>query len=271
MHLPMKLLATVALLLPNTGVLARGPPGSGPPSAEDGPDKLEKCGCTKIANAIMKCQNIDWMKTKSQKEIRDCVCIPNSDRENAWYGYIHNCRACLSPGSYDINDFFDNFSRTLSQLMVSCTNAGGGVTADGNSICASNYYFEGCASLKPSSRDSWASYEVFGRNGDEAQKGNGTRTLNLVNPNGDDTDSDSDDEGNGVTTSSTALETSTTSAAEDAQTTTTQTQTETQEAGPTTETQTAATTAPAGSSAMAGAVIPGFMLALGLGVGTMML
>ncbi|KAK0737253.1 hypothetical protein B0T21DRAFT_286126 [Apiosordaria backusii] len=265
----MQLLATAALLLPNPGVLARGPPGSGPPSAEDGPDKLEKCGCTKIANAILKCQSIDWMKTKSQKEIRDCVCISNEDRENAWYGYIHNCRACLSPGSYDINDFFDNFSRTLSQLSVSCTNAGGGVTADGNSICASNYYFEGCASLKPSGKDSWASYEVFGRNGDEAQKGNGTRALNLVNPNGDDTDTDSDDEGSSTATSSTstALTSSSTAPAGEDRTSTTQTQ----DAATNTETTAAVTTTPAGSSGVTGAIIPGFGLALVLGVGTMMI
>ncbi|KAK4171594.1 hypothetical protein QBC36DRAFT_339663 [Triangularia setosa] len=263
MHLPMQLLAVV--LIPGLGVLSRGPPGSGPPSAEDSPDKLEKCGCTKIANAIMKCQGIDWMKTKSQKEIRDCVCISNEDRDNAWYGYIHNCRACLSPGSYDINDFFDNFSRTLSQLSVSCTNAGGGVTADGNSICASNYYFEGCASLKPSGKDSWASYEVFGRNGAEAQKGNGTRALNLVNPNGDDTDSDSDDEERSVTTSSATPTSSISAPTGDGQTVT---MTQTQETATNTETIAAVIATPAGSSA--GAVLPGFGLAGLLGFGALM-
>ncbi|KAK4638841.1 hypothetical protein QC761_704020 [Podospora bellae-mahoneyi] len=270
MHLPMQFLLASALLT-GLGVFARGPP---PLQQRMDPtsDKLEQCGCTKIANAIMKCQGIDWKNTMSDKETRDCVCISNEDRENAWYGYIHNCRACLSPGSYDINDFFDNFSRTFSQLLVSCTNAGGGVTADGSSICASNYYFEGCVSLKPNG-NSWASYEVFGRNGDEVQKGNGTMAFNLVNPNGDDSDSDSDDEGTSTTLTLTTSTSSVTAPTTDGQDVTTTQPEESATQDPTTSTETtpAGTTAPAGSSAMSGAVVPGFMMAVALGVGSMLI
>lgn len=57
----------------------------------------------------MKCQGIDWKNIRFDKEICDCVCIFNEDCENVWYGYIYNCCVCFSLGSYDINDFFDNF------------------------------------------------------------------------------------------------------------------------------------------------------------------
>jgi hypothetical protein len=89
---------------------------------------------------------------------------------------MNGCRSCLSPGSLENDDFFDNLSRTITQLFVSCTEVGGGINSDGESICASNYYFEACASLKGDGQPSWASYEVFAK----GEKGNGTYVLDIA-------------------------------------------------------------------------------------------
>ncbi|KAL2117977.1 hypothetical protein VTJ04DRAFT_7637 [Mycothermus thermophilus] len=160
-------LATLALATPNGW--------SKNPTAEDGPSKLDECMCQPIYEAILKCQTIPFDKT-GDKKIRECVCIPNS-RDDAWYGYIHKCSNCLSPGSYELNDFFDNFSRLVNQLFVSCTNVGGGITSSGDSICASNAYHKACASLAVGGKESWASYESYG----DKAKGNGTYVLELAN------------------------------------------------------------------------------------------
>jgi hypothetical protein len=167
MHYSTPLVALAALVAPS----AASPNGwSSTKSAPDGPTKLDDCGCWPIYQAMLKCQKLKGPNSN----IEDCVCIPNPD---GWYTSMNGCRACLSPGSYDDNDFFDNLSRTISQLFVSCTNAGGGINSpDGESICASNYYFEACASLKTDGKPSWASYEVF----KEGTGGNGTYVLDIA-------------------------------------------------------------------------------------------
>jgi hypothetical protein len=156
-------LATLTLATPNGW--------SKNPTAEDGPSKLDECMCQPIYEAILKCQTIPFDKT-GDKKIRECVCIPNS-RDDAWYGYIHKCSNCLSPGSYELN----NVSRLVNQLFVSCTNVGGGITSSGDSICASNAYHKACASLAVGGKESWASYESYG----DKAKGNGTYVLELAN------------------------------------------------------------------------------------------
>ncbi|KAK0665498.1 hypothetical protein QBC41DRAFT_306133 [Cercophora samala] len=288
MHLPMQFFL-VAALLPGLGVAAHVPP-----SAEDGPDKLEVCGCTRIAHAMMKCQEIDWKSTNSEQEIRDCICISNEDRDNEWFTHTIDCRECLTPTSDDYNMFFYTFERTFTTLLLSCSNPGGSVTADGHSICASNKYSRACASLKSTGKDSWASYEVFGPDSYEAYgrmgygKSNGTMALNLVNPNGDDTDTDSDPDDEEIsanTTLPTAISSESSPTGDDQAVSTARTQgnvttTQTQEAVTTTQTEEAATgtetiaadvtTTPTGSSAAIGAVAPGFVVALALGMGSLM-
>ncbi|KAK3309456.1 uncharacterized protein B0T15DRAFT_3714 [Chaetomium strumarium] len=167
MHYPAALVALAALVAPS----AASPNGwSSPKSAPDGPTKLDDCGCWPIYQAMLKCQKLKGPNSN----IDDCVCIPNPD---GWYTSLNGCRACLSPGSYDDNDFFDNLSRTISQLFVSCTNVGGGINSpDGESICASNYYFQACASLRTDGQPSWASYEVF----KDGTGGNGTYVLDIA-------------------------------------------------------------------------------------------
>ncbi|KAL2268975.1 hypothetical protein VTJ83DRAFT_3821 [Remersonia thermophila] len=139
--------------------------------ADDGPTKLDDCGCEPVYEAILRCQTVPRDNT-GDKKVRECVCIPNPD---GWYPYMNTCRSCLSPGSYEENDFFDNFSRLVTQLFTSCTEFGGAVRSTGDSLCASNAYHETCVSLGVSGRASWASYEVFR----EKRVDNGTYVLAL--------------------------------------------------------------------------------------------
>ncbi|KAF5025450.1 hypothetical protein F66182_2473 [Fusarium sp. NRRL 66182] len=139
-----------------------------PKSAEDGPTKLDDCGCWPIYQAMLKCQKLRGPGANT----RECVCIDNPD---GWYPSMDGCRNCLAPGSLS-DDFFDNVSRLVTQLFVSCTNAGGGVTSDGSSICASNAYREACVSLGTNGRASWASYEMFESN----TKGNSSYVLEIA-------------------------------------------------------------------------------------------
>lgn len=143
-------------------------------SAEDSPTKLDDCGCWPIYQAMLRCQKLSGPNAKT----RECVCIPNPD---GWYGSMDGCRNCLAPGSLDDN-FFDNMSRLVTQLFVSCTNAGGGVTSDGTSICASNYYREACVSLGTGGKPSWASFEVF----ESQTKGNASYVLDISEHGADD-------------------------------------------------------------------------------------
>jgi hypothetical protein len=138
-------------------------------SAPDGPSKLDDCGCWPIYQKMLTCQKLKGPNSGVEK----CACIPNPD---GWYTSMNGCRACLSPGSYDDHDFFDNLSRTISQLFVSCTEKGGGINADGQSICASNYYFRACASLGTGGQPSWASFKVF----ESGKGGNGTYVLDIA-------------------------------------------------------------------------------------------
>ncbi|KAM0343771.1 hypothetical protein ACHAPU_008198 [Fusarium lateritium] len=134
--------------------------------AEDGPSKLDDCGCWPIYQAMLKCQKLKGPNANTD----DCVCIPNPD---GWYGSMDGCRNCLTNDSDE--DFFDNVSRLVTQLFVSCTNAGGGVRSDGNSICASNSYREACVSLGTDGKASWASFEEFESN----TKGNASYVLDI--------------------------------------------------------------------------------------------
>ena len=143
--------------------------GSGTKSAPDGPSKLDDCGCWPIYQKMLTCEKLKG----ANSGIKSCVCIPNPD---GWYTSMNGCRACLSPGSYDDNDFFDNLSRTITQLFVSCTEVGGGIVSDGESICASNSNFKACAALKTGGQASWASYEVFA----SGQGGNGSYVLDIA-------------------------------------------------------------------------------------------
>ncbi|KAM7189325.1 hypothetical protein V8F33_010104 [Rhypophila sp. PSN 637] len=154
-------LPSVINLLTGTLVLAGGPGApSNTKSAPTGPDKLAQCGCSPITDKMAECQ----VPTRGTvNEFRDCVCIPN-DQPGAWYGHIHNCRACLWADNGDDDNaqtFFDNLASVISQLSVSCTNPGGGVFSDGLRMCASNAMFEACASLN-GGRESWASFERDG-------------------------------------------------------------------------------------------------------------
>ncbi|KAL2127620.1 hypothetical protein VTI74DRAFT_10393 [Chaetomium olivicolor] len=177
MHYSASLAALVALAV--ASIASPEPNGwSSVKSAPDGPTKLDDCGCWPIYQRMLKCQKLKG----PDRGIRDCVCIPNPD---GWYTSMNGCRACLSPGSLKDDDFFDNLSRTITQLFVSCTEVGGGVNSDGESICASNYYFEACASLKTGGQPSWASYEVFGK----GEKGNGTYVLDIAEYQGNATSS----------------------------------------------------------------------------------
>ncbi|KAF5664695.1 hypothetical protein FHETE_6966 [Fusarium heterosporum] len=134
--------------------------------AEDGPSKLDDCGCWPIYQAMLKCQKLKGPNANTD----DCVCIPNPD---GWYGSMDGCRNCLTNDSDE--EFFDNVSRLVTQLFVSCTNAGGGVRSDGNSICASNYYREACVSLGTNGEPSWASFEEF----ESKTKGNASYVLDI--------------------------------------------------------------------------------------------
>lgn len=142
-------------------------------SAQDGPDKLEECGCWPIYQAMLRCQKISGNSTATV----DCVCIPNPD---GWYTSFNGCRSCVAYRSYSDDNFFDNYARTIQQLLVSCTEIGGAVTSDGSSICASNAQWRACTGLREGGRGvkepSWASYEIFGT----SNRGNGTQVLNIA-------------------------------------------------------------------------------------------
>ncbi|KAK4169932.1 hypothetical protein QBC43DRAFT_306857 [Cladorrhinum sp. PSN259] len=173
MHASSNLIAAIALLAAAPTVVLGGGPGqpSKIPDVSDGPDKVTLCTpCDPITAVMLKCQR------SNNNDVRKCACIPNSEA-GAWYGYIHNCRACLSDNSAE--DFFDSMSSTLSQLMVSCTNAGGSVTSDGQSICAGNAMFESCTALRDNSTSSWATYESFK---EKTGPANSTFVLNLNDP-----------------------------------------------------------------------------------------
>jgi len=142
-------------------------------TAEDGPNKLDDCtSCGPIYKTMAKCQTIKRPGGIGD-EITDCVCVPNPD---GWYPYIHQCRDCLSSAD---NDFFNNLASMMTQLLTSCTNAGGNVISDGESICASNAMWELCASLKDGEDNgalSWASFERFK---DHSSDSNVTQLLYL--------------------------------------------------------------------------------------------
>ena len=168
--------ASLAVFLP--GVKAGGP---GQPSkqitAPDGPNKLTECTpCDKIVSKWIECQKLKGPNAKT----RECICLPNGNPDG-WYGWMDQCRTCLGSGNEaGMNSFFDIMARTVTQLFVSCTNAGGGVVSDGTSICASNAMFRLCTALKDkSSKDpSWASDEDFRDN----SKHNATFVLNISVP-----------------------------------------------------------------------------------------
>ena len=141
--------------------------------AEDGPNKLDDCtSCGPIYKTMVKCQTIK-RPGGIGSEIKNCICVPNPD---GWYGYIHQCRDCLSSPD---NDFFNNLASMITQLFTSCTNAGGNVVSDGESICASNAMWDLCASLKDGGDNgalSWASFERFS---DHSSDSNVTPLLHL--------------------------------------------------------------------------------------------
>lgn len=169
MLLSVRAVALAALITISHASTARNVP--------DGPDKLAECtSCEPISKAMVKCQKIEKPGGVGD-EIKNCICIPNSNPD-AWYGYIHKCRDCLSPGN---NEFYGNLASMITQLFTSCTNAGGNVFSDGNSICATNAMWSICASLKDGSDGelSWASFERFS---DPSQNSNATQILNIEVP-----------------------------------------------------------------------------------------
>jgi hypothetical protein len=215
---------TFAALVALSGFTSAEPNGwSKTKEAEDSPSKLDDCGCWPIYQAMLKCQKLKW----PEEEAEDCICIPNPD---GWYGSMDGCRTCLSSNTDE--DFFDNMAKLVTQLFVSCTNAGGAVYSDGNSICASNSYREACVSLGTDGKPSWASFEE----GDTT--GNGTYILDIEEYGA------KKDASTSVTTAKTAEKTTATTAATDsADATKTETEAETSsvEAAATTGTATAGT------------------------------
>ncbi|RGP76884.1 hypothetical protein FLONG3_4967 [Fusarium longipes] len=199
---------TFAALVALSGFTSAEPNGwSKTKEAEDSPSKLDDCGCWPIYQAILKCQKLKWPAEKAE----DCVCIPNPD---GWYGSMDGCRTCLSSNSDA--EFFDNTAKLVTQLFVSCTNAGGAVYSDGNSLCASNSYREACVSLGTDGKASWASFEE----GDTT--GNGTYVLDIEEYGA------KKDASTSVTTAKTAEKTTaTTAATESADATKTDTEAET--------------------------------------------
>jgi hypothetical protein len=154
---------------------------SGPSSTQMvplGPDKLAECtSCEPIWKTMVKCQTISGPAGLG-KELKECICVPNPD---GWYGYMHQCRACLSDSNS--NDFFDNLASMIGQLLTSCTNAGGNVYSKDGSICATNAMWAMCAALKDGRKDpsrvSWASFERSTNQGDNK---NATFVLNIEEP-----------------------------------------------------------------------------------------
>ena len=154
---------------------------SGPSATQEvplGPDKLAACtSCEPIWKTLLKCQTISGPAGLG-KELEECICVPNPD---GWYGYMHQCRACLSDSNS--NNFFDNLASMIGQLLTSCTNAGGNVYSKDGSICATNAMWAMCASLKDGRKDpsrvSWASFERSTNQGDNK---NATFVLNIEEP-----------------------------------------------------------------------------------------
>ncbi|KAG8671991.1 hypothetical protein FPOAC2_05356 [Fusarium poae] len=198
---------TFAALVALSGFTSAEPNGwSKTKEAEDSPSKLDDCGCWPIYQAMLKCQKLKFPEQSAE----DCVCIPNPD---GWYGSMDGCRTCLSSNTNE--DFFDNMAKLVTQLFVSCTNAGGAVYSDGNSICASNSYREACVSLGTDGKASWASFEQ----GDTT--GNGTYVLDIEEYGA------KKDASTSVTTAKTAEKTTAATAATDsADSTETETETE---------------------------------------------
>lgn len=169
MHFSSASLAALAALL--VAPSAASPNGwSKTKTAPDGPNKLDECGCKPIIDAMVRCQT----RKSPGDAVRQCVCIENPD---GWYTSMSGCRDCLASNSPS-DGFFRNMAGTITQLFVSCTNAGGGVTSpDGASICASNSAFERCAALKTGGKEaSWASIKVFGK---PAESSNGTYVVDI--------------------------------------------------------------------------------------------
>ncbi|KAK1758178.1 hypothetical protein QBC47DRAFT_133810 [Echria macrotheca] len=143
---------------------------------EPGPKMLDQCtACPDIYKTIAKCQQIP-RPGGIGKAVQDCACVPNPD---GWYGNMDLCRNCLTG-----NDFFNNLATMITQLFTSCTNAGGNVFSDGQSLCASNAMWQMCASLKDGSsgEQSWASFEKFA---DPSQNKNATQVLDIKVPRND--------------------------------------------------------------------------------------
>lgn len=186
----MRLSRSLAALVALAGFSSAEPNGwSKTKEADDSPTKLDDCGCWPIYQAMLRCQKLKGPNA----DTRECVCIPNPD---GWYPSLDGCRYCLSPSD---EDFFDNVSRLVTQLFVSCTNAGGGVTSDGVSICASNSYREACVSLGTGGRASWASFEEF----ESGTKGNASYVLDIEEY-GADKDEDASTTGSAAKTTGTA-------------------------------------------------------------------
>ncbi|KAK4466842.1 hypothetical protein QBC42DRAFT_215724 [Cladorrhinum samala] len=224
-------------------------------SAEDGPEKLEECGCWPIYQAMLRCQKISGNSTATA----DCVCIPNP---KGWYSSFNGCRACVAYRSWSDDNFFDNYARTIQQLFVSCTEIGGAVTSDGGSICASNAQWRACTGLREGGRGvkepSWASYEIFGT----SNKGNGTQVLNIAEYREDSEDTGKETAtGTDTTTKTTATATATESdggevetTASSSTTTTVETPTSRGSAGVTATTATTGASAATGSADQSSAV-----------------
>ncbi|KAK4148421.1 hypothetical protein C8A00DRAFT_19743 [Chaetomidium leptoderma] len=180
----------------------------------DGPNKLDECtACGPIYKTMAKCQQIKRPGGVG-KEIMECICVPNPD---GWYPYIHQCRDCLSPGN---NDFFGNLASMMTQLLTSCTNPGGNVFSDGESICATNAMWSLCASLKDGSgSDGELSWASFDKSSDPSQNSNATQLLNIRVPNLESSTS-SESAASKTTATTAALNPATTAAASETTTTT---------------------------------------------------
>ncbi|KAF4966366.1 hypothetical protein FSARC_5936 [Fusarium sarcochroum] len=190
MHPISSIVALVAL----AGFSSANPNGwSKTVEAEDSPTKLDDCGCAPIYETMQRCQKLKW----PDDDTEECACIKNPD---GWYGYMDLCRSCLSNGNAG---FFKLVSKHITQLFVSCTNAGGAVTSNGTSICASNAYGEACVSLAANGKTSWASYEDF----DADTVGESTYDLDLAKDNS--SKDEDEDESTSATGSATKKTTST--------------------------------------------------------------
>ncbi|KAL4731177.1 hypothetical protein ACLX1H_000138 [Fusarium chlamydosporum] len=227
----MQFSTTFAALVALSGFTSAEPNGwSKTKEAEDSPSKLDDCGCWPIYQAMLKCQKLKWPK----EDTEECVCIPNPD---GWYGSMDGCRNCLTSNTDE--DFFDNMGVLVTQLFVSCTNAGGAVYSDGNSICASNSFRKACVSLGTDGKESWASVEQ------DNNSGNSTYILDIEEFGA------KKDASTSVTTAKTAEKTAATTAVTDSADAV---ETETSSAA---TAATAATTATAGTSdAASGAQTP---------------